>query len=69
VSVLLDHLVRPGGVGLENVRLRLSEMYGEASSMHAATNARGNYEVSLLLPGMEADYADLTSDQIEIYEA
>ena len=64
----MDQLVRPGGVGLENVRKRLSEMYGEASSMHASTNARGNYEVSLLLPGDEADNARLSSNHIEIYE-
>jgi hypothetical protein len=68
LSALLDQLVRPGGLGLENVRLRLSEMYGEASSMHASTNARGNYEVSLLLPGVEADSVDLPSSDLEIYE-
>lgn len=68
VSTLLDHLVRPGGLGLENVRLRLSEMYGKASSMHAAINARGNYEVSLLLPGIEADVVELAPSHVEIYE-
>jgi len=67
-SVLLDRVVRPGGLGLENVRLRLKEMYGEAGSMHASANARGNYEVSLLLPGIEADSSDNPSSPIEVYE-
>ncbi len=49
-SILLDGVVRTGGVGLENVRMRLDQMYGASSSMHTATNARGNYEVSLRLP-------------------
>jgi two-component system LytT family sensor kinase len=67
-SILLDRVVRPGGVGLENVRLRLKEMYGEASSMHAAPNARGNYEVSLLLPGVEAGSAESSAGHLEVYE-
>ncbi len=49
-SILLDGVARTGGVGLENVRMRLEQMYGASSSMHTATNARGNYEVSLHLP-------------------
>ena len=49
-SILLDGVARTGGVGLENVRQRLEQMYGASSSMHTATNARGNYEVSLRLP-------------------
>jgi hypothetical protein len=49
-SVLLDGVARVGGVGLENVRQRLEQMYGNDSSMHTATNTRGNYEVSFRLP-------------------
>jgi len=67
-SVLLDRVSRPGGVGLENVRLRLKETYGAASSMYASANARGNYEVSLLLPDTEADAADYASGPVEVYE-
>lgn len=49
-AVLLDGFARTGGVGLQNVRQRLEQMYGDDSSMHTATNARGNYEVSFTLP-------------------
>jgi hypothetical protein len=52
-SVLLDHVMRPGGLGLENVRMRLQEMYGSAGSLHAGPNLHGNYEVSLILPILE----------------
>ena len=50
VAVLMDGMTRTGGVGLENVRQRLEQMYGPSSSMHMMTNARGNFEVSLRLP-------------------
>jgi sensor histidine kinase YesM len=50
VAMLLDGVPRIGGVGLENVRQRLEQMYGTESSMHTTTNARGNYEVSLRMP-------------------
>jgi sensor histidine kinase YesM len=43
-------VARVGGVGLENVRQRLEQMYGNDSSMHTAMNTRGNYEVSFMLP-------------------
>ncbi|MDE1154763.1 MAG: histidine kinase [Acidobacteriaceae bacterium] len=49
-AALLDGIPRTGGVGLENVRKRLEQMYGDSSGMHTATNARGNYEVLLSLP-------------------
>jgi two-component system sensor histidine kinase AlgZ len=49
-AVLLDGAVRTSGVGLQNVRQRLEEMYGSESTMHTATNARGNYEVFFTLP-------------------
>jgi hypothetical protein len=67
-SILLDRIVRPGGVGLENTRLRLKEMYGEAGSMHASPNARGNYEVSLLLPGLDAATTESSTGHLEVYE-
>lgn len=38
------------GVGLTNVRKRLEQMYGSAGTLHAKTNADGNYEVSVLFP-------------------
>lgn len=50
VAMLLDGVPRIGGVGLENVRQRLEQMYGTESSMHTTTNVRGNYEVSLRMP-------------------
>jgi len=49
-AMLLDGVPRIGGVGLENVRQRLEQMYGAESSMHTTTNARGNYEVALRMP-------------------
>ena len=49
-AVLLDGVTRTGGIGLQNVRKRLEQMYGEDSTMHTSTNARGNYEVSFTLP-------------------
>lgn len=49
-AVLLDGVARTGGIGLENVRKRLEQMYGAEGSMHTATNARGNYEVALRIP-------------------
>lgn len=56
-AVLLDGIVRAGGVGLQNVRKRLEQMYGSRSSMHTTKNARGHYEVALTLPlqGPSAD--------------
>jgi len=52
VSVLLDGVVRPGGVGLTNVRKRLEQMYGAEGKLYVTTNARGNYEVSLSFPSI-----------------
>lgn len=49
-TLLLDGVPRTGGVGLQNVRQRLEQTYGDESSMHTTTNARGNYEVSFTLP-------------------
>ena len=48
--LLLDGVVRAGGLGLQNVRKRLEQMYGSKGSMHTTTNARGHYEVALTLP-------------------
>ena len=49
-AVLLDRVMRTGGIGLDNVRKRLEQMYGAESSMHTTTNTRGNYEVALRMP-------------------
>jgi len=57
-AILLDGLTRTGGVGLQNVRQRLEQMYGSNSIMHTSTNARCNYEVSFTLPITTLDAAD-----------
>jgi two-component system sensor histidine kinase AlgZ len=49
-DILFDGFARAGGVGLQNVRLRLEHIYGSESTMHTTTNARGNYEVTFTLP-------------------
>lgn len=49
-ALLLDGVVRAGGVGVQNVRKRLEQTYGSAGSMHTTMNARGHYEVALTLP-------------------
>lgn len=49
-AVLLDGVSRSGGIGLQNTRRRLLQMYGSRSTMHTSTNARGNYEVAFTLP-------------------
>ena len=49
-AILLDGVARPGGIGLQNVRQRLEQMYGPESAMHTSINAQGNYEVSFTLP-------------------
>jgi two-component system sensor histidine kinase AlgZ len=49
-ALLLDGVVRAGGIGLQNVRKRLEQMYGSRGSMHTTTNARGHYEVALTIP-------------------
>ncbi|MBW4028225.1 MAG: histidine kinase [Acidobacteria bacterium] len=49
-ALLLEGVPRMGGVGLQNVRERLQQMYGADSTMHTTINARGNYEVSFTLP-------------------
>jgi len=49
-ALLLDGVPRAGGLGLQNVRQRLEQMYGSDSTMHTTTNARGNYEVLFTLP-------------------
>lgn len=49
-AILFDGFSRTGGIGLQNVRQRLEQMYGMDSAMHTSTNARGNYEVSFTLP-------------------
>jgi len=49
-SVLLDGIPHSGGVGLENVRMRLEQTYGPKGAMHTSTNASGNYEVLLTFP-------------------
>ena len=49
-AILLDGSARIGGIGLDNVRKRISRLYGSESSMHTTTNASGNYEVVLTLP-------------------
>jgi hypothetical protein len=62
-TILFDGVPRPGGIGLQNVRQRLEQMYGQESTMHTSTNARGNYEVSLTLPivyGTEAKEYNLS---------
>jgi two-component system sensor histidine kinase AlgZ len=66
-SVLLDHPVRPGGLGLENVRLRLKETYGSSGSLHAGTNQKGNYEVSLILPIVEEDEVEEQDGGVKAY--
>ncbi len=65
-SVLLDGVTRTGGVGLQNVRERLLQLYGDESAMHTATNVRGNYEVSFSLP-LHAQSDDKLS--VVVYEA
>lgn len=50
VSALLDGTPRTNGLGLENVRQRLEQIYGIDGSLHIATNPRGNYKVSLRIP-------------------
>jgi hypothetical protein len=57
-ALLLDGVPRAGGFGLQNVRQRLEQMYGAASTMHTATNARGNYEVFFTLPITNINAAD-----------
>ncbi|HEY4357768.1 MAG TPA: histidine kinase [Acidobacteriaceae bacterium] len=49
-AMLLDGVTRSSGIGLQNVRQRLEQMYGSESTMHTSTNSRGNYEVSFTLP-------------------
>jgi two-component system sensor histidine kinase AlgZ len=64
-AVLLDGIPRTGGVGLENVRQRLEQMYGTRGAMHTSTNASGNYEVHLSFPLNERSNHDrlLQSDR------
>ena len=49
-AILFDGVVRPSGIGLQNVRQRLEQMYGSESTMRTSTNGRGNYEVCFTLP-------------------
>jgi sensor histidine kinase YesM len=49
-AVLLDGVARTSGIGMRNVRQRLEQMYGEKSTMHTSTNARGNFEVAFTIP-------------------